>query len=110
MKNERLLLRDASSECPLLLLTRRPLQWLKPCYSISLFSGLISEYLGLRSSTPPTWDRTRFQQTREREASGKGMLKSQVCHSRISLSFTFHSIQQGHIIRLNGLSSWMSGS
>ena len=42
--------------------------------------------------------------------SRKRPLKSQVCHSRISLSLTFHSIQQGHIIRLNGLSSWMSGS
>jgi len=37
----------------------------------SLFSVLISEYLGLGSSTSPTWDRTRFQQTRGRGASGK---------------------------------------
>src|SRR5947209_2692614 len=76
----------------------------------SLFSVLISEYLSLGSSTSPTWDRTRFQQTRGGGTSGKRTLKSQVCHSRISLSLTFHSIQQGHIIRLNGLSSWMSGS
>jgi hypothetical protein len=37
----------------------------------SRFSVLISEYLGLGSSTSPTWDRTRFQQTRGRGLSGK---------------------------------------
>jgi hypothetical protein len=37
----------------------------------SLFSALISEYLGLESSRSPTWDRTRFQQTRGKGASGK---------------------------------------
>src|SRR5260221_8451287 len=36
----------------------------------SLSSVLISEYLGLGSSTSPTWDRTRFQQTRGRGAAG----------------------------------------
>src|SRR5438552_934994 len=39
----------------------------------SLFSVLIYEYLGLGSSTSPTWDRTRFQQTRGGETSGKRM-------------------------------------
>src|SRR6266487_6841344 len=33
MKNERLLLRDACSECPLSLLTRLLSKWLKPCSS-----------------------------------------------------------------------------
>src|ERR1700680_2184916 len=54
----------------------------------SLFSALISGYLGLESSRSPTWDLTRFQQTRGKGASGKRRVSTQQGTRGVSLLTT----------------------